>query len=100
MGGRWLAGGKRSSRLSFTLAKLVRPLIKGALQTELGLGWEEKQQTEFYIDQVNSPLDDLLTLEIYKVRTLASISESDMKAAMSIYHGCPYPRQYGDTGFT
>ena len=58
VGGRWLAGGKRSSRLSFTLAKLVRPLIKGALQTELGLGWEEKQQTEVYIDQVNSPLDE------------------------------------------
>ena len=40
------------------LAKLVGPLIKGALQTQLGLGWEEKQQTEVYIDQVNNPLDE------------------------------------------
>ena len=60
VGGRWLAGGKRSSRLSFTLAKLVRPLIKGALQTELGLGQvggqlgkEEEHYTEWYFGQVS-----------------------------------------------
>ena len=32
--------------------------MKGARQTELSLGWEEKQQTEFYIEQVNRPLDE------------------------------------------
>ena len=45
--------GKRSSKWSFTLAKLVAPLVKGALQTELGLAKvsgqpnkEEEQHTE------------------------------------------------------
>ena len=60
---RWVVAGQldrnRNSRYSLTLAKLIAPLMKGALQTELGLAQvggqpdkEEEQHTEWYFDQV------------------------------------------------
>ena len=61
---RWVVAGQldrnRNSRYSLTLAKLIAPLMKGALQTELGIAQvggqldkEEEHHTEWYFGQVS-----------------------------------------------